>query len=1181
LYLTEGSQLVTTTSSTGKAGDITVNTTENVLISGIDPTFIPPVPRTIQVANPSPLEEIEPNDSIDQAQKLDTFFLNSPDNVNPNVEFSTRIPYVSIAGIDNNLDENDYQEDYYSFEVTEPGTIGIFDVDRPEGADAHTTQLYLDCLCDGQRKNLAFNGGASPSLGAGGSQDHGDPYIKYVFSEPGTYFIDLYSQYYGNYYNLQVSLETPNIARGIENGVLASGLFARSEGAGVAGNVQINTPQLSVVDGGNISATATAAATQFAQGGNINVNASNVNLSGSNSGLFAQTQGAASAGSLTLKPFNNEPRLTINLADGAEISASTSSHGQGGNLIITAPEEVTIRGNGQLSVETSAAGSAGEINISTETLNIEQGARVSATATATATTSESNGSLNLNTSHLNLSGQNSGLFAQTQSAAPAGSLTLQPFDNGQDLTINFADGAEISASTFNSGQGGNLIITAPEAVTIQGNGQLSVETDGTGSAGNVEINTSHLTIQDTAQISASTSNIGKGGSVQINSTDSVFLNNQGRLLTESTGTGVSGNLTINTRQLTLQQDSQISAATNSAPGGDIDLQRLESLELTDNSAISTSTQIGQAGSISVNANSNPANSVRVSDNSRLEAQATAEEGNAGEILLNTQQLRLENEGKVSAANISGESQGISLQGLQTLELFNDSEISASTQRGQAGSVTVNEGENSVESVSLNNSRLSVEATGEGGKAGGVTINTQQLSLSEDSQLSASNISGESQDIILQGLENVQLTNGSEISASTQTGTAGSLSINQGENPVESVSVNNSRLSVEATSEGGKAGGVTINTEQLTLEERSQLSASNISGESQDIILQGLDTLEVNNSLISASTQSGKAGSLSVNATESVDLTGVGGLSVEATNGGTAGNLTANTRQMSVRDGAAVTVSSPFGQAGNLTIQANSLILDQGQLTAETGFSGIEGGANIRLSDLNTLLMTNESRISAKASGDANGGNIDINTTFLIAQPPEGVNGSDIIASAERGDGGRITITGEGIFGIQERPAIDGNRTNDIDASSQFGAPGEVELNAPLDPNRGLIELPSTLVDPTGQINRSCAVVTENGVNSFTVTGRGGLPLSPDEVLPPDTVVEDLGTLVSHPGTSAQPDAGTMDNLSVSNPQPPKQIIEAQGWIKTADGQIILVAEVPPTNYQGNWQNPTHCVATDE
>ncbi|MFP5269140.1 two-partner secretion domain-containing protein, partial [Coleofasciculus sp.] len=340
------------------------------------------------------------------------------------------------------------------------------------------------------------------------------------------------------------------------------------------------------------------------------------------------------------------------------------------------------------------------------------------------------------------------------------------------------------------------------------------------------------------------------------------------LFARSEGIGAAGNVTVNTPQLSIQDGAQISTLTRSASGGDIRLQGLESLQVNNGSEISASTQIGQAGNISLNANSNPANSVRVSDNSRLEAQATGEGGNAGEIRLNTQQLRLENEGKVSAANISGESQGISLQGLQTLELFNDSEISASTQRGQAGSVSVNEGENPVESVSLNNSRLSVEATSEGGKAGGVTINTQQLSLNERSQLSASNISGESQDIILQGLENVQLTNGSEISASTQTGTAGSLSINAGENPVESVSVSNSNLSVAATGEGGKAGGVTINTEQLSLNARSQLSASNISGESQDIILQGLENVQLtNNSEISASTQTGTAGSLSINAGE--------------------------------------------------------------------------------------------------------------------------------------------------------------------------------------------------------------------------------------------------------------------------------------------------------------------------
>jgi large exoprotein involved in heme utilization and adhesion len=138
-------------------------------------------------------------------------------------------------------------------------------------------------------------------------------------------------------------------------------------------------------------------------------------------------------------------------------------------------------------------------------------------------------------------------------------------------------------------------------------------------------------------------------------------------------------------------------------------------------------------------------------------------------------------------------------------------------------------------------------------------------------------------------------------------------------------------------------------------------------------------------------------------------------------------------------------------------------------------------------------MTNESRISAKASGDANGGNIYIDTRFLIALSPKGANGSDIIASALQGDGGHITIKGAGIFGIQERPAIPGNRTNDIDASSQFGSPGEVQLNVSLDPAGGLVELPTDIVDVSKLVEQNLCKASIG--SAFTITGRGRLTYS--------------------------------------------------------------------------------------
>jgi large exoprotein involved in heme utilization and adhesion len=439
--------------------------------------------------------------------------------------------------------------------------------------------------------------------------------------------------------------------------------------------------------------------------------------------------------------------------------------------------------------------------------------------------------------------------------------------------------------------------------------------------------------------------------------------------------------------------------------------------------------------------------------------------------------------------------------------------------------------------------------------------------------SPSNISGESQDINLQGLANLQLTNGSEISASTKTGKAGSVSINTGENPVDSVSVSNSRLSVEATGEGGNAGGVRINTSQLSLTERSQLSASNISGVSEDITLQGLDTLTFNNSLISASTQRGKAGSLTINATESVDLNGVGGLSVEATQGGTAGNLSVETGQMSIRDGAKVTVSSPSGQAGNLNITANSLFLNRGTLSAETGKISPQGGANITLKGLDFLWLENESLISARSLDAASGGNINIDTTFLIALPPEGSNGSDIIANAQQGSGGKIDINAAGIFGLEERRAIPGNRTNDIDASSEFGSAGDVTLNTLINPSQGLSQLPTQLVDPTRQIDSSCAARGDNE-SKFTVTGRGGLPSTPNDLLTSELVLDDFGTLATASSPASEP-------IEPASSSPHKQLVEAQGWIIAADGTVVLTALAPTVTPHSGPLTPASCQHTQK
>jgi large exoprotein involved in heme utilization and adhesion len=359
---------------------------------------------------------------------------------------------------------------------------------------------------------------------------------------------------------------------------------------------------------------------------------------------------------------------------------------------------------------------------------------------------------------------------------------------------------------------------------------------------------------------------------------------------------------------------------------------------------------------------------------------------------------------------------------------------------------------------------------------------------------------------------------------------------------------------------------------LTLDNGAQILASNVSSSSKGIILEGLDTLTVsNNSAITASTQTGQAGSLSINANSnpatSVQVSNNSRLSVEATAGGTAGNLSIKTGQLSVQDGGAITVSSPSGQAGNLNITANSLFLNRGKLTAETGASGTEG-ANINLSGLELLVMQNESLISAEAFNQANGGNISIDTKFVIALTSVGPNGSDITANAFQGNGGNIQIQAVDIIGIEQRRAIDGNRTNDIDASSEYGAAGQVKLNTLINTTQRLTELPTQLVDPSRQIAQECAATGDNQ-NKFTVTGRGGLPQSPTDVISPDMVQDDLGTpIASNPPTG--------ESVKPSPTTPPKQLVEAQGWVVDNKGVVTLVAAAPTVTPHSPALTPASC-----
>ncbi|MEQ8959450.1 MAG: hypothetical protein RLP02_16275, partial [Coleofasciculus sp. C2-GNP5-27] len=82
------------------------------------------------------------------------------------------------------------------------------------------------------------------------------------------------------------------------------------------------------------------------------------------------------------------------------------------------------------------------------------------------------------------------------------------------------------------------------------------------------------------------------------------------------------------------------------------------------------------------------------------------------------------------------------------------------------------------------------------------------------------------------------------------------------------------------------------------------------------------------------------------------------------------------------------------------------------------------------------------------------------------------------------------------------------------------------------------------------------------------------PENPTDLVSPDWVQDDFGTVIPREEDEEIKEPADEENSSISHP--PKQIIEAQGWIIDAEGNVVLTANVPNGTPHGGWQNSVNC-----
>ncbi len=410
------------------------------------------------------------------------------------------------------------------------------------------------------------------------------------------------------------------------NITLASGtsISASTSNRGTGGNIEIKAPNAIAIQGQSIITTET---TDAGNAGKIAVTSRNLDIQQTE--LSTSTTGSGNAGDITLDTS------TLTIARGAEVFARTNGSGNSGTITANASTAMNL-GIGVedfspvLSVETSSAGQPGSIIVNTPSLTLSNTARITATATNAATNPQGGGSITLNASTMDLAGV-VGVFAETQGQTPAGTLTLKPYRDRSTLNLTLAPQSLVSASTSGSGKGGNLIVQAPEAITIRGEGELAVQTTGDGAAGELRIDTQRLTIADGATISASTSSQkpeGTGGNITINATESFNLTDQASLRAQSTGAAPAGNIAIHTGQLTANNGT-IATSTEQSSGGSINITA-SNIRLLGNSDITSRVNSGAGGGGNINLKAGDI--IVFSDSDIL---AFARDGKGGNITLDT------------------------------------------------------------------------------------------------------------------------------------------------------------------------------------------------------------------------------------------------------------------------------------------------------------------------------------------------------------------------------------------------------------------------------------------------------------------------------------------------------------------------------------------------------------------
>ena len=686
-----------------------------------------------------------------------------------------------------------------------------------------------------------------------------------------------------------------------------------------------------------------------------------------------------------------------------------------------------------------------------------------------------------------------------------GSVQLQ----GEEVT--FSDEAQISAANFEGEEGGSLSLQAAKLI-LEGNSSIETSVLGLDEGGDVTIEVGQLHLRDGARLEARTSGVGNAGALNITADRVELAGGSSGLFAEAgiTATGDTAGITINTEQLVVRDGARVESITNregnagaievianevelvgassglfsevgllATKGSDGLTLNTDRLIVRDGARVESSTAgDGTAGAVEVTAskveldgsgsglfsevgiiatrNSDGliinTDRLAVRDGAQIES-TTFGEGNAGEIIVTAGEVELTgvSSGIFSSAD-SGDSEGLTINA-ERLSIQNEARVETLTfGEGSPGDLTIDAGQ-----AILQNQGLLAVSGEENVLTGDLIITADNVLLEDQSSIEADIEFGSSGNVTLDVQDSLRLSRNSQIRTET-TGTAIggniTISIPEGEVVLEDSDITATFTGGEDMTEAdpmGRGGQITIQTGTLSLREGSQLTTR--------------------------TTGRGDVGNIEIQAEGAVLATrfssGISSL-VERGAIGQGGDISLQADTLALNDGALLTYTRGTGDSGNITARLNgNITMNNGDIVTNVLTEGIGRGGNITLeTETGAITLASGSEISSSTFGQGDAGDV------LLQAPVGAVSllGSFIQTRTESmsaavglpgfraaGDGGDIVIQAASLSLLPDSYPTYSALATDTNAEGNAGNI-LLQIDGPVSINNSRI---SAAVDPNG------------------------------------------------------------------------------------------------------------------